>query len=120
MEFFLIKVPFNASNFQVTKAFEDVLHGPDLFDPKDKTWFKGRPPNFRVFLNPRTAGGVGHSGTGKLTVHSEAFGKSCQRWFRTEGNEVRVNGSNKKISISWGRATKPDPILAKAIYVGKS
>lgn len=121
MEFPLNNIPFDTvtTKYHVTKAFERVLHGPDLFDPKDeKKWFKGRPPNFRIVLNECTSGGIRRTGTGKLIVHSEDFGKSCQRWFRTDGNRVQVDGSDRKIRISSGQTTKSDPTLAKTIYVG--
>lgn len=119
MEFSLYNIPFDTTKYHVTKAFERVLHGPDLFDSKDETkWFKGRPPNFHIVLNERTSGSIGHGGTGKLIVHSEDFGKSCQRWFLTDGNCVRVDGSDREIRISSGRTRKYDPTLAKTIYVG--
>lgn len=121
MELELRHVDYDASIYQVIKAFEEVLHGPDLFDPNDKMqWPKGRPPNFRVELNKSEAGGVGHNGTGRLTLHSRRFGARFQHWLSEDGNCVKVLG--KKIYIprrSKGVSDSFRDMLEKSIYVGK-
>ena len=120
MELNLNYVHFDATQYQVIKAFEGVLHGPDLFDPNDTTrWPRGRPPNFQVRLNKSIAGGVGNDGTGTLTLHSRAFGERLRKWLREEGHNVKVLG--QRIRISHSKRGVPDHIremLDKSIYVG--
>lgn len=121
MELSLSRVHFDASKYQVIKAFEKVLHGPDLFDPNDITqWQRGRPPNFVVELNESEAGGVGNNGTGKLTLHSRKFGDRFRRWLREDGNCVKV--LRKKIYVSHSQRGVTDnfrDMLEKSIYVGE-
>lgn len=120
MELDLKYVPFDATRYDVIRALEKALHGPDLFDPNDVArWPRGRPPNFQVKLEPSVAGGVGNNGKGTLTLHSRKFGERFLRWLREEGNSVKVLGKKLYIKSNTNRVLEPlKDMLDKSIYVG--
>lgn len=122
MELELKNVHDKATRYDVIRAFEKVLHGPDLFDPNDTIkWPRGRPPNFEVSLNVNEAGGVGHNGTGFLTLPSKSFGERFLRWLHEEGHSVRVEKQKIRIYRSKGRVRDfVKEQLSKTIYVGAS
>ena len=120
MELELKGIDFNATHYQVAKAFETVLHGRDFYDPDDPQT-NGRPPNFRVKLNPSIAGGVGNNGTGILTLPTSRLGDRFLTWLKEvprNEHEIRVLG--KKISAFRRRRGIPKEIketLEKTLYV---
>jgi RNA-dependent RNA polymerase len=93
MEFEILRIDYGATKFQVQKAIELVLHGPDLYDPTDPR-YKGRVPNFVVFLNASKVGGD-HDGTGVLTLPSRRLGERFATWLYDPAHKatgIRVAG----------------------------
>ncbi|KAI0029218.1 RdRP-domain-containing protein [Vararia minispora EC-137] len=101
MEFEISCVDFNATKFQVQKAIEQVLHGPDLFDPNDPRT-KGRVPNFLVNLTASEAGGE-HNGHGTLTLPSRRLGEAFATWLRDPANKKGITVLGRKL---WFKRTK--------------
>jgi len=91
MEFDITRIDYGASKFQVKKAIEAVLHGPELYDPNDPRW-KGRVPNFLVHLHKNDSGE--HDGSGILTLPSRRLGDAFVRWLRDPAHKkgIRVMG----------------------------
>jgi RNA-dependent RNA polymerase len=117
MEFDIKAIDFGADVYDVRKAVELVLHGPDLYDPNDPK-NKGRKPNFEVTLGESTIGRI-HDGTGILRVPN-IVGNRLHRWIK--------DPDQKKIIVK-GRALRLFPTsrkvpslvkqqLEKALYVG--
>jgi RNA-dependent RNA polymerase len=78
MEIELKGIDFDANIYDIYEAVELVLHGPDLYDPKDRE-NKGRKPNFEVVLGESPAGRI-HNGTATLRV-PDRVGKRLLRWY---------------------------------------
>ncbi|KAI9449719.1 RdRP-domain-containing protein [Lactarius psammicola] len=79
MEIELKRISYDADVYDVRKAVELVLHGPDLYDPNDKE-NKGRKPNFQVVMGESPAGRL-HNGTAILRVPGK-LGSRLLRWKR--------------------------------------
>ena len=120
MEFVIAHIDFNATKFQVQKAIEDVLHGPDLYDPDDPK-NKGRVPNFIVQLNESDIGRL-HNGSGFLTLPSNDLATRFERWFRDPANKkTGIRVLNRKMHFSRSpRKIYPQKrqILENAMYIG--
>ncbi|KAI0318922.1 RdRP-domain-containing protein [Amylostereum chailletii] len=116
MEIDIKYVDFNATKFQVQRAIQEVLHGPDLFDPDDpKT--KGRVHNFMVTLNNSPAGGS-HNGTGILTL-SKRVGENFLAWVRDHKTGIRVLGTKLRFFRSHRKVPlETKQILDNALYIG--
>jgi RNA-dependent RNA polymerase len=117
MEFDIKAIDFDADGYDVRKALELVLHGPDLYDPNDPR-NKGRKPNFEVVLNKSLAGRI-HNGTGILRV-TKFVGNGLHRWIR-DSNENKVFVKGRALRLF--RTSRPvSPLvkqqLEKALYVG--
>jgi RNA-dependent RNA polymerase len=117
MEFDIKAIDFDADVYDVRKALELVLHGPDLYDPNNPR-YNGRKPNFEVVLHESPAGRI-HNGTGILRV-TNFVGNNLHRWFRdSNGNRILVKGRALRLF----RTSRPvSPLvkqqLEKALYVG--
>ena len=117
MEFDIKSIDFDADVYDVRKALELVLHGPDLYDPNDSK-HKGRKPNFEVILNESPSGRI-HDGTGILRV-TNVVGNGLHRWIReSDKNKIFV----KKLALRLFRTSRRvSPLekqqLEKALYVG--
>jgi hypothetical protein len=117
MEFDIKAVDFGADVYDVRKAIELVLHGPDLFDPNDPR-NKGRKPNFEVILGESTVGGI-HDGTGILLV-TNIVGNRLHGWIKDSNrNKILVNGRALRL-FRTSRKVPPSlkQQLEKALYVG--
>jgi RNA-dependent RNA polymerase len=115
MEFDIKAIDFGADVYDVRKAVELVLHGPDLYDPNDPK-NKGRKPNFEVILGESPAGGI-HDGTGILRV-SNIVGNRLHRWIMDK-NKILAKGRALRL---FRTSRKVSPLvkqqLEKALYVG--
>ncbi|KAI0064493.1 RdRP-domain-containing protein [Artomyces pyxidatus] len=117
MEFDVKGIPYDADVFQVQKAIEEVLHGPDLFDPEDpKT--RGRVPNFKVRLNESEIGRL-HNGSAILTLPTRKLGDRLSDWLREPKNGIRV----LKRTLKFYRTNKvvntgAKHNLEKSLYIG--
>jgi RNA-dependent RNA polymerase len=116
MELDLKYVSFEADVYDVRKAVELVLHGPDLYDPNDKS-NKGRVPNFMIEMGKSPAGRH-HNGIAILRVTKE-LGMRLLRWYRGSDNNIVVHGkplllfnNHRDITIPGVKET-----LEKALYV---
>jgi RNA-dependent RNA polymerase len=117
MEFDIKAVNFDADGYDVRKALELVLHGPDLYDPNDPR-NKGRKPNFEVVLNESREGWI-HNGTGILRV-TNFVGNNLHRWLKDSNrNKVLVKGRSLRL-FRTSRQVSPlvKQQLEKALYVG--
>jgi RNA-dependent RNA polymerase len=117
MEFDIKAVDFDADVYDVRKAVELVLHGPDLYDPNDPK-NKGRKPNFEVILGERPAGRI-HDGTGILRV-SNIVGNRLYQWIKdSDRHKIIVKGRALRL---FRTSRKVSPLvkqqLEKALYVG--
>ena len=66
MEFELKWIHVDADIYDVRKAVQEVIHGPELYDPNNKD-NKGRKPNFEVVLGTSPAGRI-HNASAKTNV----------------------------------------------------
>ncbi|KAI9449720.1 RdRP-domain-containing protein [Lactarius psammicola] len=102
MEIELKRISFDADVYDVRKAVELVLHGPDLYDPNDRE-NKGRKPNFQVVMGESPAGRL-HNGTAILRVPGK-LGSRLLRWKRESddhnivvcGRSLRIFNANRKV-----------------------
>ena len=117
MEIELKRISFDADEYDVRKAVELVLHGPDLYDPNDRE-NKGRKPNFQVQLVKSRAGRL-HNGTATLRVPAK-LGLRLLRWWNREsddhkivvcGGPLRIFNAHRKTSL------KVKQTLEKARYI---
>jgi RNA-dependent RNA polymerase len=117
MEFDIKAIDFDADVYDVRKALELVLHGPDLYDPNDPR-NKGRTPNFEVVLGESPAGRI-HNGTGILRV-TNFVGNNLHRWIKDSNeNKIFVKGRALRL-FRTSRQVSPlvKQQLEKALYVG--
>jgi len=120
MEFDIRYIDQDASYVDVVKAFEAVLHGPDLYDPNDQK-NKGRLPNFKIDWHLSETGGAGSNGTSKLTVATRRLGERLLSWYHEPDHAIRVGANSKKMRIYPSRRTVSKVLkmtLEKGLYVG--
>lgn len=116
MEFDIKSIDFDADVYDVRKAVELVLHGPDLYDPNDPK-HKGRKPNFEVILNESPAGRI-HNGTGILRV-TNIVGNLLHKWIReSDRNKISVKGRALRLFRTSRKVSQlVKQQLDKALYV---
>jgi hypothetical protein len=118
MEFDIKAIDFDADVYDVRKAVELVLHGPDLYDPNDPK-NKGRKPNFEVILGESPAGRI-HDGTGILRV-TNIVGNRLHQWIRDSDNKNKIVVKGRTLRL-FRASRKVSPLvkqqLEKALYVG--
>ena len=110
-------ISVDADIYDVRKAVELVLHGPDLYDPNDKR-HKGRKPNFEVVMGKSPAGRI-HNGTATLRVTTHV-GDQLLKWGRESNkNNIVVHGRAFKVSsVRRDLPTRVSETLEKALYIG--
>ncbi|KAH9066237.1 RdRP-domain-containing protein [Lactarius vividus] len=118
MEIELKHISFDADVYDVRKAVELVLHGPDLYDPNDSE-SKGRKPNFLVVMDesPWTAGRP-HNGTAILRVPAK-LGLRLIQWNR-ESDDHNIVVCGRPLRIYDAEREVPHyvkQIVEKAYYV---
>ena len=117
MEFDIKSIDFDADVYDVRKAVELILHGPDLYDPNDPK-HKGRKPNFEVILNESPAGRI-HDGTGILRV-TNIVGNRLHKWIM-DSNKNKIVLKRRALRL-FRTSRKVSPLekqqLEKALYVG--
>jgi RNA-dependent RNA polymerase len=108
-------VDYAASKFDVQKAIQDVLHGPELYDPEDPK-NKGRVPNFMLKMNMSTWGPE-HDGTGVLILPRQ-LGDRFLEWFFNK-NKIIVRGHKLRFYRSARKVSEEEKqILDNALYIG--
>ena len=116
MELELTRIDFNADIYAVRKAVEQVLHGPDLYDPNHPD-NKGRPPNFEIVMGKSPAGRI-HNGKAALRLPTK-LGSKLFKWYReSEEHRIVVNGGPLRLF----RTDNPvrldvKQVLEKALYI---
>jgi RNA-dependent RNA polymerase len=116
MEFELTDIDFDADIYDVRKAVQEVLHGPDFFDPNDKD-NKGRKPNFEVVMGRSLAGRI-HNGRAALRLLT-TLGTRLFTWYKeSEGHRIVVKGHPLRLFKSY-TPVPPDVklVLEKALYI---
>ncbi|KAI0707368.1 RdRP-domain-containing protein [Earliella scabrosa] len=101
-------IPFNATRWEVKRAFAVVLHGPDFFNPHGH---KARPINFDIKLG-KCYNGLESDGTGTLILPDALLGQRFLHWAFRRGNSVRVNG--RKLWLKQSQ-TKPSSKHVRAL-----
>lgn len=117
MEIDLKRISYDANVYDVRKAVELVLHGPDLYDPNDRE-NKGRKPNFQIVMGESPAGRL-HNGTAILRVPAK-LGSQLLRWDReSDDHSIVVCGHPLRIFRAHDRKVPPDvrQTLEKARYI---
>lgn len=89
MEFDIERVSFNATHYDVRRAFAQILHSEEFFNANDP---KARPMNIEVVLNQSNAG-RSHDGTGTVTLPTRPDGEKFFKWLRS-GNSIKVDDRN--------------------------
>ncbi|KAH9018106.1 RdRP-domain-containing protein [Lactarius pseudohatsudake] len=116
MEIELKRISFDADVYDVRKAVELVLHGPDLYDPNDRD-NKGRKPNFLIVMGESPAGRL-HNGTAILRVPYK-LGSRLLRWnWESKDHNVVVCGQPLRIFNAHRKAPhEVKQTLEKARYI---
>jgi len=116
MEFELKWIDVDADIYDVRKAIQEVIHGPELYDPNNKD-NKGRTPNFEVVMGISPAGRI-HNGTAALRLPG-GLGQKLFKWYR-ESDEHRIVVKGRPLRIF--KTYNPVPpdvkqVLEKALYI---
>ena len=117
MELELKWIHADADIYDVRKAVQDVLHGPELYDPNNKE-NKGRKPNFEVVMGISPAGRI-HNGTAALRLPVR-LGQKFFRWYReSEEHRIVVKGRPVQKLYRSDNDVPPDvkQVLEKALYI---
>jgi RNA-dependent RNA polymerase len=97
MEIDLNWISCDANIFDVRKSLELVLHGPDLYDPKDEE-NNGRKPNFQVVMGQSECANRLHNGTAILCV-TTGLGLRLLLWIKeSDDHNIVVCGCPLRIS----------------------
>ncbi|KAH9989051.1 RNA dependent RNA polymerase-domain-containing protein [Russula compacta] len=117
MEIDIKAIDIGADIYDVRKAVELVLHGPDLYDPNDPK-HKGRKPNFEVILNESPAGRI-HNGTGILRVPITVGNRLFQWIGGSDKNKIVINGRALRLYRTSRKVLPAEKQkLDKVLYVG--
>jgi RNA-dependent RNA polymerase len=116
MELELKYVDVDADIYDVRKAVEKVLHGPDLYDPNHPD-NKGRKPNFMVLMDKSPAGRI-HNGKAILRLPSK-LGSRLFRWYNdSDKHRIVVHGRTLRIYKTYERVSRDvEQVLEKAFYI---
>jgi len=116
MEFELKWIHVDADIYDVRKAVQEVIHGPELYDPNNKE-NKGRKPNFEVVLGTSPAGRI-HNGTAALRLPGW-LGQKLFKWYKdSEKHRITVKGRALRL-FRTDNQVPPDvrQVLEKALYI---
>ncbi|KAI0780590.1 RdRP-domain-containing protein [Trametes elegans] len=94
MEIELADVAFDATVWDVKRAFGAILHGEEFYNASDPQ--TPRAVNFRVLLNPG-AGGVQNNGSGSLILPNRKIGDRLMRRVYEDGKPVVINGRKLRL-----------------------
>ena len=116
MELELKWIHADADIYDVRKAVQEVLHGPELYDPNNKE-NKGRKPNFEVVMGISPAGRI-HNGRAFLRLPVR-LGQKLFRWYRdSEEHCIVVKGRPLKLFRSDNHVPADvKQVLEKALYI---
>ncbi|KAI0345277.1 RdRP-domain-containing protein [Trametopsis cervina] len=107
MELELKHVPFDASNWDVKRAFGVALHSEQFYNASDP---KARPINFEVQLTK--SHGVRNNGSGVLILPDRSVGQKLYKLCRAKALSIRVKGKEIRFIIS---GKKPMPKKAQTL-----
>jgi RNA-dependent RNA polymerase len=116
MELELKWIHADADIYDVRKAVQEVLHGPELYDPNNKE-NKGRKPNFEVVMGISPAG-RSHNGTAALRLPGTLGPKLCRWYWDSEEHRIVVKGRPLKLFKTYNHVPADvKQVLEKALYV---
>jgi RNA-dependent RNA polymerase len=116
MELELTRIDFDADEYDVRKAVQDVLHGPELYDPNNKE-NKGRKPNFQIVMGISPAG-RSHNGKAALRL-PQKLGQKLLKWY-WESKEHRIMVKESPLRLFKTDNHVPSDVkqvLEKALYI---
>jgi len=116
MEFELKWIHVDADIYDVRKAVQEVIHGPELYDPNNKD-NKGRTPNFEVEMGISPAGRI-HNGTAVLRLPG-GLGQKLFKWYReSEEHRIVVKGRPLRLFKTYNHVPADvKQVLEKALYI---
>ena len=116
MELELTRIDFDADVYDVRKAVQEVLHGPEFYDPNNKE-NKGRKPNFEVVMGTSPAG-RSHNGKAALRLPG-GLGQKLFGWYReSEEHRIVVKGRPLRLFKTDNRVPHDvKQVLEKALYI---
>ena len=116
MEIQLKRISHDANEYDVRKAVELVLHGPEFYDKNDEE-FKGRKPNFLVEMGKEHNCGV-HDGTAILRV-TRTLGRRLLQWNYDSKDKSIVVCGRPLLLFNNHQDVKPDvrQTLERARYI---
>ena len=116
MEFELKWIHVDADIYDVRKAVQEVIHGPELYDPNDKE-NKGRTPNFEVVMGTSPAGRI-HNGTAALRL-PRRLGEKLFKWYKeSDEHRIVVKGRPLRLFKSYNHVPADvKDVLEKALYI---
>lgn len=116
MELELTRIDPDADEYDVRKAVQEVLHGPELYDPNNKE-NKGRKPNFEVVMGISPAG-RSHNRKAALRLPGRLGQKLFGWYMESEEHRIMVKGHPLRIYKSYN-TVPPDvkQVLEKALYI---
>ena len=120
MEIELKGIDFDADIYDIYDAVALVLHGPELYDPNDRT-NKGRKPYFEIVLGESPVGWI-HNGTAFLRV-SVGLGTHLFRWLQSQNNTIDIGDSGREVRLYKTHREVPPDVkyrVAKALYIEPS
>jgi RNA-dependent RNA polymerase len=117
MELELTHIHIDADVYDVRKAVEQVLHGPDLYDPNHKD-NKGRKPNFEIVMGKSPAGRI-HNGKAALRLPTKLGIKLFKWYWESKEHKIVVNGRSLGGLFKTYNTVPPDvkQVLEKALYI---
>lgn len=116
MELELTRIDHGADIYDIRKAIQEVLHGPEFYDPNDRE-NKGRKPNFQVILRKSPSGRM-HDGKAALRLPAQ-LGSKFFRWYReSDQHRIVINGCALRLFKTENRVPSDvKQVLEKALYV---
>ena len=116
MELELTQIDHDADIYDVRKAIQEVLHGPDFYDPNDRE-NKGRKPKFLVSMRKSPSGRM-HDGKAALRLPTK-LGSQLLKWYR-ESKKHRIVVNERSLRLNRTDNHVPSDVkqvLEKALYV---
>ncbi|KAG6826628.1 hypothetical protein H0H92_015101 [Tricholoma furcatifolium] len=104
MNVHLSNLPKDLDTWDVTTSIASIPHSSKLgFAPQRIEGSVLRNINFKIRLNPNSAGGVGNNGTGTLTLPTRKIGRQFQDWVTkvAKGQEAPLKIKGKTVTFEF-------------------